>query len=413
MPGGTGAVTVPEQLPGYSHLTGQLGAAPPDRVLAVDQHGVGVELLDVPQALVVGADGASARQLRTAVRRGAPDSQGDAAPMSVSPDGARLAVGDGDAGDPSGFDQVGGLEDADVALVDAATGDVRTLALPDATAVLPLAWSPDSRRLAHVSPTGPVGPYGRSGRPGHLLVLDVGTGRAAPVAGIDDAVSAASSPDGLLAVQRAGGAVEVRDPDGGLRRTLVPPRPADLLTSGAGWSPDGRLLALQGEGTVSFVAASGDPAAAVPAPVAADGLLAWRSADEVLLQDVGASSTATSVDDTVSRADLTTGAVQPSTRVPTGSGGCAVLDLQLATGLVQRAEQVAGSPPVDRGRLPALLRAGAWVLAAGVAALAALAAARLSRRRSRSRTPGADAADPAAGAPAPAPEKEAVDTGAR
>ncbi|WP_299039370.1 hypothetical protein [uncultured Pseudokineococcus sp.] len=410
LPAVTGAGTadqaaVPAQLPGYSYRTGQLGAAPPDRVLAVYQQGFGVELLDFPQALVVGADGASARRLRTAMSRGAPDSQGDAAPMSVSPDGAAVAVGDWDAGAPSGELVVAAPEDADMALVDAATGDVRTVDLPDATAVLPLAWSPDSQRLAYVSPTGEVGPYGRSGRPGHLLVLDVGTGAAVPVAGVDDAVSAAFSPDGLLAVQRAGGAIEVRGPDGGLLRTVTPPRPEGVLTSGAGWSPDGRLLALQGEAAVSFLAASGDPAAAVPAPVAADGLLAWRSADEVLLEDVGASSTATSVDFTVSHADLSTGAVQPFTRVPTGSGNYAVHDFQMATGLAQHAEQVSGSPRADRGWPSPLVRAGAWLLAAGAAALVA---GRLSRRRARSRAIGLAAAEPLPAGGSPAREQEAA-----
>lgn len=387
------AVSVPARLPGYSYLTGQLGAAPPGRVLAVYQQGFGVELFDFPQALVVGADGASARQVRTAMRRGAPDTQGDAAPMSVSPDGTRLAVGDWDAGDVSGEETTPALGEADMAVVDVATGDVRTVALPDATAVLPLAWSADSARLAYVSPTGPVGPYARAGRPGQLLVLDVGTGRAAPVAGVDDAVSAAFSPDGLLAVQREGGAIEVREPGGDLLRTVEAPR-SELLAPGTGWSPDGRLLALQGAGGVSFLSASDDASADVPAPVRADVLLAWRSPDQVLLQDVGASSTATSVDFTVSRADLATGEVTPWTRVPTSGGNYAVHDLQLATGLVQRAQPVAAAPFADRGRPSWLVLAAIWLLAAGVAARVAH---RLARRRARSRV--ADSGPPHAGGP--------------
>ncbi|WP_432503775.1 hypothetical protein [Kineococcus arenarius] len=300
-----------------------------------------MEFMDVPQALVLGADGASARRLSTAMERGAPDTQGDAAPMSLSPDGSTVAVGDWDAGAPTSVVGTGAPEPADVALVDAATGDVRTLPLPDASAALPLAWSPDSRRLAYLSPTGPAHPFGGPGHSGQLLVLDVASGRTEPVPGAGEAISAA-------------------------------------------FSPDGRLLAVQRDGEVAFLAASEEEAATVPAPVAGDALLAWRSSGEVLVQDVGASSSATDVDFTVSSVDLGTGAARPFTRVPTGSGDYAVVDFELATGLTQRAEHVLAVPRADRGQPPLLLHATGVLLAAGAGALVAH---RLTRRRVRRRAP--------------------------
>ncbi|WP_432572034.1 WD40 repeat domain-containing protein [Kineococcus sp. SYSU DK005] len=394
-PAGTtgGEPVLPARLPGYSHLTGSLGDAPPGRVLAVYQQGLGVELGDVPQALAVGADGASARRVGTALERGAGDTQGDAAPMAPSPDGSTVAVGDWDTGTPGSAAPA----PADVALVDAASGRTRTLAVPEAAAVLPLAWSPDSRRLAHLAPHAPAGPFERLAAPGgRLHVLDTGTGRSTAVPGADDVVSAAFSPDGAeLAVQRAGGAVDVLGPDGALRRTL--PAPGGLLVAGAAWSPDGRLLAVQQDRRVAFAAASGATGEAVPAPVAGEALLAWRSAREVLVQDVGASSSATAADFTVSRADLGTGALVPSTRVPTARGNYAVIGLRLATGLAARAEHVAAVPPADRGRAPLPLRAGAVLAAAGAAALAAH---RLARRRGP-RPPAPRPSGPARWSPAP------------
>ena len=383
--------TVPAQLPGYSYLTGSMGAAPPGRVLALYQQGLGVEFMDVPQALTVGADGASARRARTALDRGAPDTQGDAAPMALSGDGSTIAVGDWDTSTPGA--SAGGPGRADVALVDAATGDVRTLALPDARAVLPLAWSPDARRLAYLSPTEAADPFASPTDPaGDLLVLDVGSGRARPVPDVDDAVSAAFSPDGrLLAVQRSGGAVEVRAGDGALLRTLVPPRAGDVLAAGAAFSPDGRLLGLQRAGEVVFLPVADDPAVAVPAPVAGDALLAWRSPGEVLVQDRGASSSATSTDFTVSSVELATGSARAFTRVPTAGGNYAVTRFELATGLVQGARWTAAVPRPDRGRPAAVLRVGGVLLSA---AAAALVAQRLTRRRSARRVP-APAARPA------------------
>jgi dipeptidyl aminopeptidase/acylaminoacyl peptidase len=354
-------VSVPRELPGYSYLTTDSAHHPLGRATVLYRQGFGVESGDIPQVLALGSDGRTVRTVDVAVRRG--PSQGDPAPMSLSPDGSRVALG---------VWQTPRASAADLALVDLATGATRVLALPDAPGVVPLAWSRDSRYLAYVT-AGTAGPFEPSVL-GPLVVLDTATGRTRSVA--EDVSAAAFSPDGSrIAVQsRSTSQVRVLDRSGGVLELLSAPA-GTTLAGGDAWSPDGSLLAVRDDAAqeVEFLPARGG--APVPAPVRAGGrVLGWLSATELLVPQAAGADHAG--DYRLVRADLSTGTTRTWTSVPTAHGNYAVSDVSLATALLPEAHVVAPAG-VDRGPWPVGLRLG-LVLAGAV--LASFATTGLQRR---------------------------------
>ncbi len=396
-PGGSGAATLPDRVAGYSHLTDDVSSSPPGRAVALFQHGFGVEFLDFPQAVVVGAHADVQRQVDLAADRAGAETQGDPAPMLLSPDGTRIAVGDHDTERP------------DLAILDLWDGTVDLHPVADARSVVPLAWAPDGRRLAYLGSAGPTNPYSGSPVTGDLGLLDLGTGRAAALPGASGVSAAAFAPDGTeLAVQGAGdgGALQVLALDGGPGRALAL-SPGHSLDGPDAWSPDGRLLAVTGSGVCSGMAGEGSRGCAVPGGAADAGIsfldatgdsgptpepldrgrvgpgrvLGWTAADRVVLlvpDTVGGDVYDPDVH-WVTEVPLDDSAPRRLSSVPTGDGAYGVGRFQLATGLLPDLT-VRAAGDVDRGRWPLWLRLGSALaissLAAGLAALAV-------RRRSR------------------------------
>jgi hypothetical protein len=385
-----GDATIPDRMAGYSHLTADVSSSAPGRGVALFQFGFGVEFLDHPQAVVVGADGDVYRRVDLAEDRADAQTQGDPAPMLLSPDGTQVAVGDHETERP------------DLAILDLATGRVEEHPVPAGRSVLPVAWSPDGRRIAYVGSAEATNPYAGLGPiAGDVGLLDLASGEAAALPGAMDVWTAAFAPDGEeLAVQHADGSAEVVPLDGGPGRTL------DLtaghsLAGPAAWSPDGALLAtVQGENpcltaggpgaprcaqqaVIDFVDATGR-GARVPEPLArgvvGPGLvLGWTAADRVValvpdpVDDVGDPDQHRVVEVPLDGAEP-----RELSALPTGDGNYGVGRFQLATGLLPDLEvREAGDP--DRGRWPVWLRIGtALAVAAGAAATASLV---LRRRR--------------------------------
>ncbi|OMQ14182.1 hypothetical protein A7K94_0218420, partial [Modestobacter sp. VKM Ac-2676] len=130
--GGQGAAAgIPDRMAGYSYLTGDVSSSPPGRAVALFQHGFGVEFMDFPQAVTVGAEDDVYRRVDLAEDRAGAESQGDPAPMLLSPDGTRVVVGDHDSDRP------------DLAALDLGTGEVARYPLPQGRSAVPVAWSPD------------------------------------------------------------------------------------------------------------------------------------------------------------------------------------------------------------------------------------------------------------------------------
>ena len=220
---------VPEVMAGYSHLTGSVSSSPPGPAVALWQHGYGVEFLDFPQAVVLGAGGDSYRRVDVAEERAGSETQGDPAPMLLSPDGTRVAVGDHD------------VERPDVVVVDLTTGETTRHALPAGRSVVPVAWSSDGETLASLVSDEATNPYSGGRITGSIALLDLPDDSAEVLELDGSATAAAFSPDGSeLAVEQSGG-ITVVDLQDGSRRSL---EVDGVLAGPAAWSPDGRLLAV-------------------------------------------------------------------------------------------------------------------------------------------------------------------------
>jgi hypothetical protein len=399
--GAVGPATVPARVADYSYLTGGVSASPPGRAVAIYQHGFGVEILDFPQAIVLGADGDVYRRIGVAERRGGPETQGDAAPMLLSPDGTRVAVGDHASSDP------------DVAVLDLTTGKVEVHPVPGGQSAIPLAWSPDSTLVAYLTTAEPSNPYSGTAVTGDLGVLDVRAGTADLLPGEPDVGTVAFSPDGTeLAVHRigsgdgsleewgipqlGGGTVDVVDLDGTLRRQIEL-EPDRYLSGPNAWSPDGTWLAVrrqsmecqdptapfdesrwltcldQQEDTffVDVSGTGGEAPLSLPAGlVGSHGVLGWTDAGEVLVLDNHPAHDDPSADTELywlTAVPLDGGEPHRMSAVP-GGGNYGVGSFQLATALLPEL-QVRDAGEVDRGPWPAFLRVGAAVLGAGAVLL--------------------------------------------
>ena len=370
LPGGAvpgtagGAPTVPDQVAGYSHLTSSVSSSPPGRGLALFQFGFGVEFLDFPQAVVVGADGDVQRRVDLAEDRPWPQMQGDPAPMLLSPDGTRVAVGDHRADRP------------EIAVVALATGAVQRHPVPPGHRVLPLAWSADGDRLAYLATAPDESPVWGVPLVGDVGLLDLVSGRAEGLPGATGVQAAAFAPDGTeLAVQHgdaAGGGLDVVPLGGGVGRTLTLPA-GHRLEGAAAWSPDGALLATSAADDIAFLDATGQgrtpPAPLARAAVGRGPVLGWTAPDRVVTLAADPPP-ATEVDpDRYLLVDvpLDGSAARPLTVVPTSDGGYGVARFQLATGLLPDLE-VRPAGDVDRGRWPLSLRLVAALTAAALAA---------------------------------------------
>lgn len=407
-----GPAGIPARVADYSYFTGDVSASPPGRAVAIFQHGFGVELFDFEQAIVVGADGDTYRRLDVAEDRAGSETQGDPAPMLLSPDGSFVAVGDWDADDP------------DLALIDLHTGEVEVHEVPGGHSALPLAWSADSTLVSYLTTAEPKYPYSGMAITGEIGMLELATGKAHILPGAADVRAAAFSPDGSeLAIHRitpdtsstgldegvpqiGGGTVEIVGLDGSVRRRLTMD-PDAYLDGPNAWSPDGTLLAAgrqwrtcrEGTGdwdeeesqqcverreAISFVDASGRDAPTPPPLKAGDaadgGLLGWTGPDTVLVLDYPANAgQEESYGDPswVTELALEGGEPRRLSAIP-GGGNYGVGNFQMAAALLPDL-QLREPGQVDRGLWPTQVRAVGAVALGGSSMLAWV----LTQRRRR------------------------------
>jgi len=376
----TDAVELPSALPGYSYVTASASASPPGPAVALYQQGYGVELVDTPQAVVVGAGGA-VRRLDLAEGRGE-GAQGDPGAMLLSPDGRRVAVGRYDAQAP------------DVALQDLTTGAVVHSSPLAGRAVVPLAWSPDSRVVLAVVRGTSWSPYSGEadrGTPGAPVLVDRdGLTSALPPGAPSTVVMAAFSPDGRqLALQEPDGALVALDLASGDQRSL---EATGSLLGQAAWSPDGRWLAVRRACAVGLVpagtsgavtTAAGPEPRCVPGASSSSRFVGWAGPGSVVIAEHPDSSSTALDPQPVVALDTATGARTVLSGIPTASANYAVSRLQVpAEALAGAAERLGAvpSPEYDHGRGAVSLQVLGLVLLAGGAGTAVAAVVALARR---------------------------------
>lgn len=405
----TDGTAVPSEMAGYSHLTGSVSDSPPGRAVALYQHGYGVEFLDFPQAVVLGASGDTYRRVDAAEDRAGPEAQGDPAPMLLSPDGASVAVGDHITEEP------------DVVIVDLLTGDTVSHALPEGRSVVPVAWSRDGRRLAHLLTAGPTSPHRGEPIVGDVGVLDLQTGETTMLRQARKVRTAAFSPDGTqLAVQQdvaTGEQLAIVDIDtDDTIRVLVA---EGELAGPASWSPDGRLLAtttvrqltpMRGIRTpttptgLEFVDPTGrgerEPES-LKLPLTPDGrVVGWSSSDQVLALTVppGQDDGFMGGPDVHELSSVPLDGSEPRALMRiSGLQSFGVNRFQLADATVDELEVVTPAA-VDRGPLPLAARGAPAVLTGLFVWLVARHAERQAQRRSQE---GRQPAAPTPDAPPP------------
>lgn len=384
VPAAAATPAVPEEMAGYSHLTGTVSASPPGPAVALWQHGYGVELLDFPQAVVLGAGGDTYRRVDVAEERAGGETQGDPAPMLLSPDGTRVAVGDHDIDRP------------DVVVVDLRTGGTTRHDLPAGRSVVPVAWSADGRTLASLVSDEATNPYSGGRITGDIAVLDLTDG-ATDVLTLDrSSTGAAFSPDGsAVAVEQSGVVTVVRLQDGAERSLEVD----GVLAGPAAWSPDGRLLAVTTTKPVPAppgVDAPGIPTGlafvdptgrdgAVPDPLTLDltgpgRVLGWSGPDEVLTVLAVEGTDTCCGDDQQTLSGVPLDGAEPRTLMRMSDlTSFGVGRFQLASSVAETLT-VVDPDTVDRGPWPWPVR-GALAVVAGL--LAWILARTATRRRSR------------------------------
>jgi WD40 repeat protein len=363
---GAGAASLPDHIASYSYLTDSVTSDPPGRAIAIYQQGVGVELFDYPQALVLGADGDVYRRVDVAERRSAPMDQGDPAPMALSPDGTRVAIGsNGRAGD--------------LVLLNLVNGGVTTVPARRNSSVVPLAWSPDGRSVVSIESAYDTNPYSASPISGPLVRIDVESEVVYRYPGLTRATAAAYTPDGReLAVQN-GDALLVADPGTGAPLRVLSERGLRLTSAGA-WSPDGSLLLVGPDpfNEVGLLDAAGHDRTIGTGIVTAYPPVGWTGATTFLVR------TTTSE---ISEVNVDTGVHLAVTTMDPGLvTHYDVPRFQMATGLLAGLRvRPAGRP--DRGVWPAWALLTATVLAGVPAVLLSYLLVRRRRRR-RLRTAG-------------------------
>ena len=349
-----GAVGFPERIASYSWWTPHLAPAQIEAATMLYQNGFGVELGDIPQSVVLGADGTTYRRLAAAEDRGIPADQGDPAQSLLSADGTFVVVG-------------GQGRDGSVDVVDLAGLDTRSVAVGDGRSAVPLSIDASGRRVLLLTSGEELSRYADPALElrGELALLDLATSRLTPYELPGPAVSAAISPDGSLVAVDTEDAMLVLDAEDGRirheRERLAGPLGDDA------WSPSGTSIAVVGQERALQVVSVSDAAVGareVPLDGSYSSVVGWGDDEHVLVHSTQDDEDNDSRIDVV---DVRPGAEEPVSRTVASYAQDPLTGAAL--GAVDLARDLAGewatSGPVGAAPLAPLQVA----LLAGIAAL--------------------------------------------
>ncbi len=184
-------------------------------LLFLQGNGAGMPFSD-SKYLAVGADDNSYRRILSNVRR-----QDDAATTLLSPDGTRVAYGDGD----------------ELVVVDLTTGERTYHPLPGASDATALAWSPDGRRIAY-SEMPEWNDRGQARYPREWVELELRTGKVQRHRVSQGVSAVAFAPDGRRAATQDGNEIVIT---GGPEEHRIT---GFWLAGPAAWAPSGDRLAV-------------------------------------------------------------------------------------------------------------------------------------------------------------------------
>ncbi|GAB3039251.1 hypothetical protein GCM10027052_19130 [Parafrigoribacterium mesophilum] len=303
------------------------------------QNGAGVEFYDYPQAVLLGADGATYRRLDAAESLRISADQGGPAASILSADGRFVVIGKADGG--------GGVEVATVR-----GNERRSIFVGDGLSVVPLSIAADGRSALILTSQTTLSPLiGRHSKlHGALSLLDLETGAVRNYPELTDVSAAALSPDGTSIVAETGRDLVLLN--------AVTGKAADtpLSSSGAGhldgnaWSPDGRRFAQLGRNFLRIV----DVTAAEPVEdvvtlqgVASGSAIGWRDASTVLVHTRAESGDNCSG---FSWVDVDSGAREPFASYVPGFTGASLIAPDVARSLVPLWR--VDDREVNRGPLP-------------------------------------------------------------
>ena len=318
-----------------------LSSSSVDAATMVYQNGAGVEFLDSPQAVLLGADGGAYRRLDAAESLAIPADQGDPAASVLSADGRFVVVGKADGG--------GGVEVATLR-----GNERRSILVGDGLSVIPLSIAADGKSALILTSETSLSPMLdlHFKLHGALSLLDLETGTARKYADLTDVSAAALSPNGTSIVADTGTGLVVVDAITGKVADIRLSADAGQL-DGDAWSPDGRRFALLGGSILRIVdVTAAEPVEeAVTLPgVASGSAIGWRDASTVLVH--------TRAEDDADRSefswvDVESGAREPFASYAPDFTGASLIAPDVARGLVPLWR--VDDREADRGPPPLLL----------------------------------------------------------
>ncbi|WP_167044199.1 hypothetical protein [Salinibacterium sp. ZJ454] len=328
----------PRQVAPYSWWTAMHSSSSVDVATMVYQNGAGVEFGDVPQAVVLGADGTAYRRLDAAESLKIWEDQGDPAASVLSADGKFVVVGKAARG--GGVD-VTRLRD----------NHRRSILVGDGLSTIPVSIGADGRLVLILTSESSLSPpHDLNFRlHGALSLLDLKTGTVREYADLTDVNAAALSPDGTsIVADTAAGLVVVDAVTGNVTDTRL--SPAGEL-DGDAWSPDGRRFALlSGEILrIVTVTAAGFVEEKVTLPgVVSGSAIGWRDASTVLVHTRAAGD---SNESKFSWVDVESGARKPFASYAPDFTGASLIAPDVARDLlplwrVDDRQADRGAPPV-------------------------------------------------------------------